>query len=427
MGSREKAGTSGFRWGERVTSRAVGFCEVMDARAAVAIIAGLLVASWVVGRAVGGAGAVAPHWFYIPIVLAAVRFGPWGAFVAGAASMLVAGPLLPAETSTMTAQPLSDWLTRGAFFILIGQVFALASRQPDGARAQARRVTRLDHDLRHAIAHGELEVHYQGLFDIGGRRRRVIGAEALLRWHHPTHGYIPPDQFIPLAEQTGLIDELGERVLAEVCRQVAEWREIVESTDFVAAVNLSAHQLADPDLGVRVRRCIDGAGIDPSQLCFEITETAVMADITVSRERLQALRDTGVSLAIDDFGTGYSSLAYVDLLPVDIIKVDQSFIARITEESDAAALVANTILLAHTLGYKALAEGVETPEQLALLRSMRCDRAQGFHLHRPAPPAEITTALKRQRRQRRQARRTRTAAARRTARTRQSSRTLTSR
>jgi diguanylate cyclase len=420
------AGTSGFRWGERATSRAVGFYEVTDARVAVAIIAGLLVASWAVGRAVGGAGAVAPLWFYIPIVLAAVRFGPLGAFVAGAVSMLLAGPLLPAETSTMAAQPLSDWLTRGSFFILIGQVFALASRQPDGARALAGRVARLDHDLRHAIAHGELEVHYQGVFDIGGRRRRVIGAEALLRWRNPTHGYLEPDQFIPFAEQTDLIDELGEFVLAAVCRQVAGWREVVD-THFVASVNLSAHQLADPDLGLRVRRCIDGAGIDPSQLCFEITETAVMADITVSRERLQALRDLGVSLAIDDFGTGYSSLAYVHLLPVDIIKIDQSFIARITEETEVRALVANTILLAHTLGYEALAEGVETPEQLALLRSMRCDQAQGFHLHRPGPPMGITTALKRQRRQRRDKRPAPTAAARSMARTRQSSRTPSSR
>ncbi len=426
MRSREKAGTSGFRWGERVTSRTVGFYEVTDARAAAAIIAGLLVVSWAVGQAVGGAGAVAPHWFYIPIVLAAVRFGPFGAFVAGVLSMLLAGPLLPAETSSMSAQPLSDWLTRGAFFILIGQVFALASRQLEGARALARSVTRLDHDLRHAIANGELEVHYQGLFGISGHRRRVIGAEALLRWRHPTHGYIPPDQFIPLAEQTGLIYELGELVLTKVCRQVAAWRDIIE-TDFVASVNLSAHQLADPDLVLRVRRCIDGAGIDPSQLCFEITETAAMVDITVSRERLGALRDLGVRLAIDDFGIGYSSLAYVHLLPIDVIKIDQSFIARITEETEAAALVANTILLAHTLGFEALAEGVETPEQLALLRSMRCDQAQGFLLHRPAPAAKITTALKRQRNQRRQVRPAHTAVARRLARTRRSSRALASR
>jgi EAL domain-containing protein (putative c-di-GMP-specific phosphodiesterase class I) len=178
-------------------------------------------------------------------------------------------------------------------------------------------------------------------------------------------------------------------------------------------VNLAAHQLADPDLSLRVQRCIDAAGIDPSQLCLEITETAVMADITVSRGRLQALHDLGVKLAIDDFGTGYCSLAYIDLLPIDIIKIDGLFIARITEETESAALVASTILLAHTLGYAALVEGVETPEQLALLRSMRSDQAQGFHLHRPAPPMEITTALKRQRRRRSQARPARTVASRR--------------
>jgi EAL domain-containing protein (putative c-di-GMP-specific phosphodiesterase class I) len=385
----------------------------------VAIIAGLLVASWAIARAVGDVDAVPPEWFYIPIVLAAVRFGPRGALIAAALSMVLAGPLLPVDLDK-GAQPLTEWLIRGSFFILIGQVVALTSRQLEGARALARRVTRLDRDLRHAIARGELEVHYQGIYDISGRRRRVIGAEALLRWHHPSHGDIPPDQFIPLAEQTDLIDALGELVLAEACRQLAEWRDIVDD-NFVVSVNLSAHQLARPDLALRVQRCIDAAGINPSQLCLEITETAVMADLTVSQARLQALHDLGVKLAIDDFGTGYCSLAYIDLLPIDIIKIDQSFIARITEETGAAALVANTILLAHTLGYAALVEGIETPEQLALLRSMRCDQAQGFYLHRPAPPMEITTALKRQRRRRIQAPPARTAAARSTARTRQSS------
>ncbi|HEV3451602.1 MAG TPA: EAL domain-containing protein [Acidimicrobiia bacterium] len=379
-----------------------------------AIIAALLGFSWGLARLVGGAGAVAPLWFFIPIVLAAVRFGPPGAFIAGAASVVLAGPLLPATTHPMTAQPLSDWGTRGGFFILIGVFFALASRQPEGARALARRVTRLDRDLRHAMARGELEVHYQGIFDIGGRRRRVIGAEALLRWRHPIHGYIPPGRFVPIAEHTGLIDELGELVLAEVCQRVAAWCQLTDGP-FVATVNLSARQLGDPDLARRVQCCLDTAGIDPSQLCFEITETSAMADIKLTQQQLQGLHDLGVRLAIDDFGTGYSSLAYVHLLPIDTIKIDRSFIERITQETNAAALVANVIMLAHTLGHEALAEGVETSEQLALLKSMLCDQAQGFHLHRPGPPDEITTALKRQRRQRRQRPRAQTASSQRTA------------
>lgn len=414
MRSSSRAGRSGFRWGERVTGRFFGLYEATDSRAAVAIIAALLACSWVIARVVGGAGAVAPLWFFIPIVLAAVRFGPLGAFLAGAVSMLLAGPLLPSTTHPMTAQPVSDWGTRGGFFILIGLFFALAARQPEGARALARRVTRLDRDLRHAMARGELEVHYQGIFDIGGRRRRVIGAEALLRWRHPIHGYIPPDRFIPIAENTGLIDELGELVLAEVCERVAEWRHMTDA-HFVAAINLSARQLGDPDLRLRVQRCLDTAGIDPSRLCFEITETAAMADINLTQQQLQDLHDLGVRLAIDDFGTGYSSLAYVHVLPIDTIKIDRSFIERITEETEAAALVANVIMLAHTLGHEALAEGVETSEQLALLKSMRCDQAQGFHLHRPAHPDEITTALKRQRRQRRSARPAQPASTQRTA------------
>jgi EAL domain-containing protein (putative c-di-GMP-specific phosphodiesterase class I) len=410
MRSGEQAGRSGFRWGERLTSRTVGFYEGTNARVDAAVIAGLLVASWALARGVGGAN-VPPEWFYVPIMLAAVRFGPLGAFVAAAVSMVAAGPLLPMDVHTMAAQPAQDWVTRGVFFILVGQVVALAARQPAGARALAHRISRLDRDLRHAVARGELQVHYQGIYDIGGRRRRVIGAEALLRWRHPSRGDIPPAQFIPLAEQTGLIDTIGELVLAEACRQAAEWRDILRD-DFVVSVNLSAHQLADPTLGSRVQRCIDEAGIDPANLCLEVTETAVMSDISVSKRRLQALDDLGVKLAIDDFGTGYCSLAYVHLLPIGLIKIDASFISRITEEPEAAALVANTVLLAHTLGYDALAEAVETPEQLALLRSMRCDLAQGFHLHRPATAGETTTALRQQHRRRGQATRARKVAAR---------------
>jgi EAL domain-containing protein (putative c-di-GMP-specific phosphodiesterase class I) len=391
--------TSGFRWGERASARLLGVSASSDPRVTAAIITTLLAASWGIARGLGGANAVAPHWFYIPVVLAAVRFGSRGALLAGAAALVLAGPLLPAEMSSMAAQPLRDWLTRGVFFIVIGQVFALASRQPVGARDQTLRVIRADRDLRHAITRGELSVHYQPIFDILARRQRVIGAEALLRWHHPQRGDIPPGTFIPLAEQSALIHDLGEIVLTEVCERITQWRPVVDE-HFTIAVNLSARQLDDPDLVARVTGCIEGTGVDPSQLCIEVTETAAMADLDVSRDRLQALRDLGMKIAIDDFGTGQSSLAYIHLLPVDTIKIDQSFIARIAEESEARALVTSAILLAHTLGYDTVAEGVETAEQLALLKSMHCDLAQGFYLGLVTPPDEVTAALEHERQQR---------------------------
>jgi EAL domain-containing protein (putative c-di-GMP-specific phosphodiesterase class I) len=386
----------------------------MDARLAVLVLAVLLMVSWAIGWFAGGEDAVPPHWYYIPIALAAVRFGPFGAFVTAVISTVLAGPLLPSDVATMTPQPLSDWTIRGAFFIAVGQVFALAARQPEGARALARRVTRLDRELRRAMANGELEVQFQGIFDIGGRRQRVNGAEALLRWRHPGGVDITPSEFVPLAEQSGLILELGDLVCAEVCRRVAAWRDLV-GDPFVVAMNLSARQLGDPNLAARVRTCIETADVDASLLCFEVTETAAMADISASRDQLQALRELGAKIAIDDFGTGHSALAYAHLLPVDTIKIDQSFVARITEESEAAAIVRNIILLAHALGFSALAEGVETAEQLALLKSMHCDEAQGFFLHRPAPPDELTAALQLQRRRTQRRQRTERAASRRSA------------
>ena len=272
--------------------------------------------------------------------------------------------------------------------------------QPQALRLRALRYARTDRAVRRALASGELEVHYQPIFDILGRRRRVVGAEALIRWCHPERGLIPPDEFIPAAEATGLIVDIGEFVLRDACGRVAHWSDLSGDKRFAVSVNLSARELADPTLVSRVAGAIRESGIDPQRLTFEITETAIMEDMDLCVERLAALRAQGVNLAIDDFGTGQSSLSYVQLFPVQTIKLDGSFNARITDSERGQAFVGTIILLAHTLELTAVAEGIEAADQLKLLKAMRCDRGQGFYLGVPSVPDRISEALDERRVQR---------------------------
>jgi EAL domain-containing protein (putative c-di-GMP-specific phosphodiesterase class I) len=383
-----------LQWGERTTWRVFGASAESNAWTAGLVIVGMLALSWGIATVVGGAASVAPHWFYIPIMFAAIRFGPWGALVAGVASVFLAGPLLPAVVATGEAQPASDWVTRGAFFIAIGQVLAFALRRPSLTWTAAAQNLRTERALLRGIARGELEVHYQAIVDIRGRGQRLSGAEALVRWHHPKHVLVLPDRFIPIAEDCGLIHDIGDVVLADACRNLLKWTELSGRRRFGIAVNLSARQLADEDLSERVARCLRETGADPACVSFEITETAVMADIDTSISQLGALKRLGTRIAIDDFGTGYSSLAYVHQLPVDAVKIDRCFTSRIATDTSAANLVDNIIHLTHTLGLDAVAEGVEKLEQLVVLKTMRCDYAQGFHLGRPGPSEQTTKALR---------------------------------
>jgi EAL domain-containing protein (putative c-di-GMP-specific phosphodiesterase class I) len=393
-----------MHWGERTTWRVFGASADSSAAAAVALILVALAASWGIATVVGGAAVVAPHWFYVPIMFAAIRFGPLGALVTGVTAAVLAGPLLPAMTSTMAAQPASDWVTRGSFFVAIGLILAFSLRRPSLAWSSAVQNLRTERALQRGLNRGELEVHYQSIVDIGGRQQRVSGAEALVRWRHPKHGLVLPGHFIPLAEDNGLIHDIGDLVLSEACQQLVRWIELSGRRRFGLAVNLSARQLVDEDLIERVKRCFTATGVDPACVSFEITETAVMADIDASITQLGALKQLGTRIAIDDFGTGYSSLAYVHQLPVDAVKIDRTFTNRMANDPATAALVDNIIRLTHTLGLDAVAEGVETLEQLVLLKTMDCDYAQGFHLDRPGPPEHITSALEVQQTRRRRRR-----------------------
>jgi diguanylate cyclase (GGDEF)-like protein len=249
--------------------------------------------------------------------------------------------------------------------------------------AQALRRLAMENALRRALANRELELYYQPILEIGSGRAHAV--EALLRWRHPTIGLVPPDEFIPLAEVTGLMLTLGPWVLETALRQVRRWHD-AGRRHLVVAVNLSSRQLHQPDLADQVLKTLADTGVSPHCLDLELTETSAMAGPDYALESLRRLKAAGVRISVDDFGTGYSSLSHLRRLPIHSLKIDKSFIRDIHSDPDDAAITAAIVALAHTLKLQVVAEGVETAEQLEFLRAQGCDRAQGFHLGEPRPP-----------------------------------------
>ena len=247
-----------------------------------------------------------------------------------------------------------------------------------------------ERELRRAVHDHELRVHYQPKHSVA--TGAVVGVEALVRWQHPTRGLVGPGDFIPVAEETGLILPIGEWVLSEACRQAREWRDR-HGLVLSVAVNLSARQVCRPDLPGIVARIVEDSGVDPTQVCLEITEGILLVDTAAVVHQLAEIRATGVRISIDDFGTGYSSLAYLRTLPIDELKIDRSFISPLDEDAPAAAIVASVVTLGHALGLAVVAEGVETEEQLGTLRRLGCDLAQGFYLARPQAAQALTPML----------------------------------
>jgi diguanylate cyclase (GGDEF)-like protein/PAS domain S-box-containing protein len=250
----------------------------------------------------------------------------------------------------------------------------------------------LEADLRRAVEVGELELYYQPTVSLASGA--IIGVEALLRWHHPTRGLVPPAQFIPLAESTGLINPIGRWVLAEACKQAVAWqRQHPGQTLLTMSVNISGRQLQSPGLADDVADALEASGLSPACLVLEMTESVLMTDTEENLELLQRLKDKGIRLAIDDFGTGYSSLSYLHRFPVDILKIDRSFVERLSERSDDAELAGTIVRLGQSLRMSTIAEGIEDHEQLDALRRMACDLGQGFYLARPVPAAQIDQLL----------------------------------
>lgn len=243
--------------------------------------------------------------------------------------------------------------------------------------------------LRKALEHNEFEVHYQPQFDLSNGR--LVGFEALVRWQHPRLGLVPPDQFIPSAEMSGLIVALGDFVLETACREVRRWQALIPNLGL--SVNLSARQFHQSALAAKIRGVLERTGFDPGQLELEITESVAMSDAALSVQILEELQGAGVRFALDDFGTGYSSLGYLRRFPLNCLKIDQSFVRDIMEEPDDATIVQTVIAMAHSLGLEVCAEGVETVEQLDFLRAQNCDRVQGFLFARPMAATDLGTFI----------------------------------
>lgn len=250
----------------------------------------------------------------------------------------------------------------------------------------------IENGLRHALEKNELVLHYQPQIDMVSGK--IIAVEALLRWEHPDMGLIPPDRFIPVAEESGLIVPIGEWVLNTACRQNKAWQD-AGMPHVRMAVNLSARQFRQHNLLAAVANALQDSGLDPhaDNLELEVTESIIMTDMEETVRTLNKLHEMGVRLSIDDFGMGYSSLSYLRRFPIKTLKIDQSFIRDITTDADDAAIAATIVTLGHSLKLRVIAEGVETAEQLALLREMKCDEIQGYYFSKPLPPAEMSVLL----------------------------------
>ena len=261
------------------------------------------------------------------------------------------------------------------------------------ARGQGKvGVFRLQNDLRIAQEQDQLEIHYQAIINLS--QDMVHGYEALLRWRHPLLGYVPPETFIPIAEESGMIIAIGSWVMEESCRQLRRWTKATrEAADLVMSINISPQQFRDNGLVETVLKCLSMYDLEASSLDFEVTEHFTMQDVDNASQMLDQLQRIGVTLSLDDFGTGYSSLSHLLKSPMQHIKVDRSFVKDIELSLESFNIVQSTIVLAHSLGMKVVAEGVETSGQLAILRRLGCDFAQGFLFAKPMPADEVLHKL----------------------------------
>jgi EAL domain-containing protein (putative c-di-GMP-specific phosphodiesterase class I) len=255
---------------------------------------------------------------------------------------------------------------------------------------QAAREFELESALQLALLNDELLLYFQPKVHIASGR--MAGVEALLRWQHPTRGLVPPMDFIPLAEERGLIVPIGRWVIQAACRQIRDWRSAGLHAPAVA-VNLSARQFASDTLVDDIEAALAAHQVAPADLAVELTESVLMADPERASHVLRQLHQLGIHISIDDFGTGYSSLSYLKRFPAQTVKIDRSFIAGLPGDKDDVAITEAVIAMAHSLGLNVVAEGVETAEQLDTLRRLRCDEAQGYLLGRPMPAADLAKCL----------------------------------
>jgi diguanylate cyclase (GGDEF)-like protein/PAS domain S-box-containing protein len=252
----------------------------------------------------------------------------------------------------------------------------------------------IEHFLQQALKKNEFFLHYQPIFDLANKK--IVGLEALIRWQHPKLGLVPPQEFIPLAEETALILPIGDWVLQRSCEQLKEWQN-AGFEDLFISINLSSNQLKRTAILQTIHNVCKKTGIHPSSIHIEITENVILEDVELAQKILTILKDLGINLIIDDFGTGYSSLTYLQKFPISAIKIDRSFISYLTYKTSEIAFVLSILAMAQKLNLKVIAEGVETKQQLEFLREHGCDMIQGFHFCYPLPANEVSEFLKKYR------------------------------
>jgi diguanylate cyclase (GGDEF)-like protein/PAS domain S-box-containing protein len=261
-----------------------------------------------------------------------------------------------------------------------------------GMHANAVLQLQMESDLRRALDRKEFRAFYQPTVSL--KTGKLTGFEALMRWEHPQRGLILPEEFIPLAEETGLIVPMGLWILRESCEQRNRWGlQFPQQGNLTMSVNLSAVQIAEPDLVPQVRRILEETGLDPNCLTLEMTESVFMAHPQEATKKLLQLKSLGIRLHIDDFGIGYSSLSYLHSLPIDTLKIDRSFVSRIGKGKEKGEIIRTIAILAHNLGMEVIAEGVENSSQLSLVKSLKCESAQGFYFSRPVPSDEAESLI----------------------------------
>jgi EAL domain-containing protein (putative c-di-GMP-specific phosphodiesterase class I) len=252
----------------------------------------------------------------------------------------------------------------------------------------------LESDLRRALSQGEFELHYQPQAEI--RSGRIVGVEALLRWRHPARGMVSPVDFIPIAEETGLIVPIGEWVMLTACQQLKAW-EAEGLSDMSMAINVSVRQFLHQAILFAAKKVLIETDVDPKKVELEITESVMLDHAESNIESLRRLHEMGMHLSLDDFGTGFSSLGYLRRLPFHVLKIDRTFVSDIGLDADDTAIAVSIINLAHNMGMKVIAEGVETEEQRAFLLKHKCDFEQGFLLSRALPASELAELLRKSR------------------------------
>ncbi len=386
----------------RGRSRMAGGFATSALRASVAtsplVATGLVVAgltlSWWLTMLIGGAQHVVPHFYYAPILFAAVRFGPSAALVVAIASGVLAGPLTPLDVDLGTTQQTERWLTRAGFFVVIGVGMSFLVRPSLPSITDEIRRLRDERSIRTGLERGEFFLRYQPIVEL--ETQRPIALEALVRWEHPENGELPPAAFLPAAEASDAIHDLGAFVLEAACLQQREWDRDLTPLGRRAphlSVNLSARELENPDLIERVRDTLDHTGADPSRIWLELTESVLVADVELSIARLAQLKSLGLGLAIDDFGTGYSSLSAVHHFPVDVLKIDRGFLAAIDQRDGTAQLLGGLELFARSIDLLTVIEGIESAEQHEALRALGYRYGQGYLFDKPLREDEITARL----------------------------------